>query len=66
MRVVIFFFIFMVLIRMFKRILKVSKVIILRVFFKNFGNMVSKFKIINSIYFCVLKFVSLLKISVDL
>lgn len=45
---------------MFKRILKVSKVIILRVFLKNFGNMVSKFKIINSIYFCVLKFVSLL------
>lgn len=47
----IFYFIFMVLIWMFKRILKVSKVIILRVFLKNFGNMVSKFKIINSIYF---------------
>lgn len=55
-----FYFIFMVLIRMFKRILKVSKVIILRVFLKNFGNMVSKFKIINSIYFCVSLIVGLL------
>lgn len=55
-----FYFIFMVLIRMFKRILKVSKEIILGVFFKNFGNMVRKFKIINSIYFCVSLIVSLL------